>query len=126
MNWLRKNLFNTWYNSILTVVSLGIIFFIAQGLLTWVFTQAQWAVIKVNWRLFFVGRFSQTQYWRIWVVLAIAITLTSVTWGVFTGKQRWTLSTVAITALIISISLAVLPPDFNSRLWLLLNAVCWL
>ena len=123
MNWLRKNLFNTWYNSILTVVSLGIIFFIAQGLLTWVFTQAQWAVIKVNWRLFFVGRFSQTQYWRIWVVLAIAITLTSVTWGVFTGKQRWTLSTVAITALIISISLAVLPPDFNSRLWLLLNAV---
>ncbi|MEB3179107.1 MAG: amino acid ABC transporter permease [Nostocaceae cyanobacterium] len=123
MNWLRKNLFNTWYNSILTVVSLGIIFFIAQGLLTWVFTQAQWAVIKVNWRLFFVGRFPQTQYWRIWVVLAIATTLISVTWGVFTVKQRWTLNSVAITALITSIFLAILPLDLNSRLWLLLNAV---
>jgi general L-amino acid transport system permease protein len=119
MNWLRKNLFNTWYNSLLTVVCLGIIFLIARGLLTWVFTQAQWAVIKVNWRLFFVGRFPQSQYWRVWVVLAIAATLTGLTWGAFTRNQRWQLSSVAINALIISISLVILPLDFNSRLWLL-------
>ncbi|MBD6617291.1 amino acid ABC transporter permease [Komarekiella sp. 'clone 1'] len=121
--WLRKNLFSTWYNSLLTVVCLVLLFWVVWGMLIWVITQAQWAVIQVNLRLFLVGRFPQALYWRVWIVLAIASTLGALTWGVFSGKQQLTRRRVTLFALILGVILVVLPLDSISRLWLLLIAV---
>jgi general L-amino acid transport system permease protein len=74
-NWLQQNLFNTWYNSILTIVC-GLIFFQGlQGFLSWAFTQANWAVVTSNLRLFLIGRYPVTQQWRIWIVLGLLIGL---------------------------------------------------
>lgn len=89
LTWLRKNLFNTWYNSLLTVICLVLLFWGLQGVVIWATTKAQWAVVQVNLRLFLVGRFPQTEYWRVWVVLAIALSLTAITAVVFLGKQRF-------------------------------------
>lgn len=121
--WLRKNLFSTWYNSLLTVVCLVLLFWVVWGMLIWATTQAQWAVIQVNLRLFLVGRFPQALYWRVWIVLAIASTLGALTWGVFSGKQQLRKRRFALFALIFGVILVVLPLDFISRLWLLLIAV---
>ncbi|MGF1936450.1 MAG: amino acid ABC transporter permease [Nostoc sp. ChiQUE02] len=123
LTWLRKNLFSTWYNSLLTVVCLVFIFWVVRGVLTWATTQAQWAVIQVNLRLFLVGLFPQTLYWRIWIVLAIASTLGAITGGVFFSKQQLTKRGIALFTFIVGILLVVLPLDFTSRLWLLLIAV---
>ncbi|MGJ5628785.1 amino acid ABC transporter permease [Nostoc sp. CALU 1950] len=123
LTWLRKNLFSTWYNSLLTVACLVLLFWAVRGIITWATTQAQWAVIQVNLPLFLVGRFPQTLYWRIWIVLAIASTLAAITVGVFFGKQQLTKRGIALFAFIIGILLVVLPLDFTSRLWLLLIAV---
>lgn len=73
--WLRKNLFNTWFNSVLTIVCLWIVVQVAAGVLRWVTTLAQWSVIAANFRLFFVGRYPIEQVWRIWGVLAIVLAL---------------------------------------------------
>ncbi|MDZ8106634.1 MAG: amino acid ABC transporter permease [Nostoc sp. DedQUE12a] len=118
--WLRKNLFSTWYNSLLTVVSLVLLFWIAQGVITWATTQAQWAVIQVNLRLFLVGRFPQTLYWRAWIVLAIAAILTAITGGVFFSKQQLTKRKIAFFTFIVGVVLVILPLDFIYRLQLLL------
>ncbi|MBW4562640.1 MAG: amino acid ABC transporter permease [Mojavia pulchra JT2-VF2] len=118
--WLRKNLFSTWYNSLLTVVCLVLLFWVVRGILTWAITQAQWAVILVNLRLFLVGRFPQALYWRVWIILAIASTLGAVTWGVFSGRQHLTRRKIALLASIFGVLLVVLPLDLISRLWLLL------
>ncbi|QMS91017.1 amino acid ABC transporter permease [Nostoc edaphicum CCNP1411] len=123
LTWLRKNLFSTWYNSLLTVACLVLLFWAVRGIITWATTQAQWAVIQVNLPLFLVGRFPQTLYWRIWIVLAIALTLAAITLGVFFGKQQLTKRGIALFAFIIGVVLVVLPLDFTSRLWLLLIAV---
>lgn len=120
-NWLRKNLFSTWYNSLLTVVCLVLLFFFGRGVLNWVTTQAQWTVVQVNWRLFFVGRFPQALYWRVWTAFAIAATLTGLTWGVVTGKHRTTMSAILLGLL--GGILVVIPVDLYSRLWLLLIGV---
>ena len=120
LTWLRKNLFNNWYNSLLTVVCLVLLFWVVRGILTWATTQAQWAVIQVNLRLFLVGRFPQTLYWRTWIVLAIASTLGAITGGVFFGKQQLTKRGIYLFAFIIGVLLVILPLDFTSRLWLLL------
>ncbi len=122
LTWLRKNLFSTWYNSLLTVVCLVFLFWVVRGILTWATTQAQWAVIQVNLRLFLVGRFPQTLYWRIWIVLAIASTLGAITGGVFFSKQQFTNRGIALFPFIVGVLLIVLPLelDFTSRLWLFL------
>ncbi len=122
LTWLRKNLFSTWYNSLLTVVCLVFLFWVVRGILTWATTQAQWAVIQVNLRLFLVGRFPQTLYWRIWIVLAIASTLGAITGGVFFSKQQFTNRGIALFTFIVGVLLIVLPLelDFTSRLWLFL------
>ncbi len=60
LTWLRKNLFSSCYNSLLTVVCLVLLFWVVRGIIIWATTQAQWAVIQVNLRLFLVGRFPQT------------------------------------------------------------------
>ena len=67
MTWLRKNLFNTWYNSLLTIICLVIIFFFGWNLINWIITQAQWEVVEANLRLFAVGRYPQSLYWRVWI-----------------------------------------------------------
>jgi general L-amino acid transport system permease protein len=86
LQWLQKNLFNNWYNSILTVVCLWLLFFGIKGVLTWVLTQAKWQVITANFSLFFVGRFPQQLYWRLWLALLIILGLTGLSWGTFTKR----------------------------------------
>ncbi|WP_036479406.1 amino acid ABC transporter permease [Myxosarcina sp. GI1] len=80
--WLQKNLFNTWYNSILTIISLLLIYWLVSRLFTWAFTQAQWQVIAANWRLFFVGRYPVKALWRAWTTLVIIFALTGLSWGI--------------------------------------------
>ncbi|AHJ31413.1 amino acid ABC transporter permease [Nodularia spumigena CS-584] len=123
LTWLRKNLFSSWYNSLLTVVCLLVLFWMVWGLLNWAITQAQWTVIWVNLRLFLVGRFPQTLYWRVWIVVAIASTFSAITVSVFFGKQQLTKPLVVGYALISGFLLVILPWDLTSRLWLLLIAV---
>jgi general L-amino acid transport system permease protein len=131
VTWLRKNLFSTWYNSLLTIVSLVLLSWMVWGLLNWAITQAQWTVIWANLNLFLVGRFPQALYWRVWIVLAIASTFSAITGGVFFGKQLLQKPLVTGYTLILGLLLVIVPGALTSRLWLLLIAVllvagCWL
>lgn len=115
---MHKNLFNTWYNSLLTIICIIFILFVGWNLLNWIINQAQWTVLKANFRLFFVGRYPQSLYWRIWIVTAIASTLTSLTLGAFSTNQKLSKAIVIITAFLLSFLLIIIPVDLNSRLWL--------
>ncbi|MEA5581807.1 amino acid ABC transporter permease [Nodularia harveyana UHCC-0300] len=122
LTWLHKNLFSSWYNSLLTVVCLGLFFTMMWGFLNWAITQAQWTVIWVNLRLFLVGRFPQSLYWRVWIVLAIASTFSAITVGVFFGKQPLRKRRLAGYTLISGLLCVIFPWDLTTRLWLLLIA----
>ncbi|MDZ8240306.1 MAG: amino acid ABC transporter permease [Nostoc sp. ChiQUE01a] len=123
LTWLHKNLFSTWYNSLLTVVCLIFLFWVARGVITWATTQAQWTVIKVNLPLFLVGRFPPTLYWRAWILLAITAILSAITAGVFFSKQQLTRRGIIFFTFLVGVLLLILPLDFISRLQLLLIAV---
>ena len=79
--WLRKNLFSTWYNSVLTVVCAWFIIWAGSSFLRWMFTQAQWAVVAANLRLFLVGRYPADQTWRLVVALLILLGMLAL-WGI--------------------------------------------
>jgi general L-amino acid transport system permease protein len=80
--WLRKHLLNTWYNALLTVILGVILLAVAWGLLTWIFKVAQWAVIPNNLALFMAGLYPNDQYWRVWAMLGVIVTMAGLTWGV--------------------------------------------
>lgn len=80
MGWLKKNLFSTWYNALLTLGSLGLIYGVLHGLLTWMLTKARWEVVTTNLVLFLVGPFPRHQIWRIGVCGAMVLVL-----GVLSG-----------------------------------------
>ncbi|MCS6813557.1 MAG: amino acid ABC transporter permease [Cyanobacteria bacterium] len=63
--WLRRNLFNTWYNVILTLIAVVILGWILVLTTTWAIQQAQWRVIQANLSLFLVGRYPKDQVWRV-------------------------------------------------------------
>ncbi|MEM1393538.1 MAG: amino acid ABC transporter permease [Cyanobacteria bacterium P01_D01_bin.116] len=119
MSWLHKNLFSTWYNTLLTIICLVIIFFSGWNLINWIFTQAQWQVVEANLRIFMVGRYPQSLYWRVWISSLIAASLTFLTVGIFLAKQNFPKLTIIITAFLFSFLLIVLPVEINSRLWLI-------
>jgi general L-amino acid transport system permease protein len=75
MDWLRKNLFNTWYNTLLTV-GLGALLVGAFVSVITAILGADFEIVRVNLRLFMIGQFPVDQLWRPWVstyLLAVLI-----------------------------------------------------
>ncbi len=90
LGWLKENLFSTWYNTLLTFGSLGLIYVVLRGLLTWALTKARWDVVTTNMTLFLIGPFPRDQVWRVWAcVLMVAMLggLSWLAWGSW-GRRR--------------------------------------
>ncbi|NEO21772.1 MULTISPECIES: amino acid ABC transporter permease [unclassified Moorena] len=110
ITWIKKNLFSNWYNSLLTVSVLWFLFVTVKGLITWATTEAQWDVIKDNFRLFFVGTYPATENWRPWLILGIIVFLSGITWGVLARNVITLFSRNVLIALVISGAILVLFP----------------
>jgi general L-amino acid transport system permease protein len=73
--WARRNLFNTWYNGALTVV-LGGLLLAALWLGVTAVAGFDLSILRVNLRLFMIGKFPAGQLWRPWLsggLLALAV-----------------------------------------------------
>ncbi len=109
IRWLKRNLFSTWYNTVLTVLSGIVIFFAVKGIVTWVFTVANWSPVTNSLRLFAVGLYPIEEIWRIGTILAMVSFLAGVSWGVWGGTVR----TFAIALGVGFALVALLPFDLN-------------
>ncbi len=90
--WGQKNLFNSWFNSILTVVLLLIIGNFVIGALLWAFSEAEWAVVTDNFGQFMSGLYPPDAYWRIWSMLGLIFLMAGLTWGLLARHQKKLLS----------------------------------
>ena len=88
LGWLRKNLFSTWYNTLLTIVTLWVILVAGSGLVFWALTSARWGVITANARLFLIGPYPPDQVWRVWLVVVLVSVLFGLSGGVWGGTIR--------------------------------------
>lgn len=80
LGWLRAHLFNTWYNSLLTLAALGLLVLLVPPLLDWALFDAVfgptppaacrahegacWAIIAEKYRLILFGTYPYDQHWR--------------------------------------------------------------
>jgi general L-amino acid transport system permease protein len=122
LGWLRKNLFSTWYNTLLTVVLAVVAILLARAVIEWVFTQARWEVITTNFRLFMVGQYPASAVWRAWVCVALLALLIGLSWGIWGRGQR--AGAIAFGAL--PFILAAVTTDATARMALLITGVAGL
>ena len=114
--WLRKNLFSSWLNSLLTILALWLIYNLMIGLWGF-FSTAQWGVVTANLRLFMAGRYPIEQIWRVEVCVSILVFLLGASWRAWGGIMGQ--MGMAVGGLLVL--LALLPFETNSRLYLLGN-----
>jgi His/Glu/Gln/Arg/opine family amino acid ABC transporter permease subunit len=104
--WIRKNLFASWMDTLLTVLSGLLIVALVSSFIGWVVGQANWFIINFNLRLLMVGRFPPEALWRVSLLAIItffAIGLAFAAWS--------RISRAAVVAVVILLAvLFILPP----------------
>ncbi len=88
LRWLRRNLFNSLPNSILTVAAIAIGYLVVRGVLQWVLVTADWRPITRSPLLYLVGQYPREQLWRVGVCLMLVSAISGVSWGVWRGIMR--------------------------------------
>ncbi len=86
--WARENLFGSFANTALTVITSLIIGIVLFVVLRFVFASAEWEVITANRKLFFIGRFPADETWRLWVILLPLSGLAGLSWGLWSSIGR--------------------------------------
>lgn len=124
VKWVRDNLFNNWFNSLLTVVLLPLVFFGLVNIILWVFTEADWRAVTQFPVLYAVGQYPRDQLWRVGIGLSSTMLMLGVSWGKWGGLLR----SISIAAGIIFAFFALLPVqhpalDLSMRSYLGLNAL---
>ncbi len=87
LGWLHKNLFSTWFNTLLTVLFIALVLVVVKGLFSWLINTADWEVIQVNFRLFMVGQYPVDQLWRLWLGLYVLGLLVGLGWGIWVSQR---------------------------------------
>ncbi len=118
IGWLRKNLFSSWFNSLLSLLSLWFLVTVGGEFVRWALTGARWSVVSSNLRLFMVGPYPPDQVWRVWLVLGTVSLLFGLAGGAIGGTIRQFAAALAFTLC----GLALLPFELLGRGWLLGNA----
>lgn len=116
--WIQKNLFSSWYNTILTIISLSFLFWISESFIQWAIKDAKWAVIEANFRFFFVGYYPvrpNNLLWRPWLALGIIMSMGGLSWGIASQTKIFTRKNLAIFGVIaIIFSLIAIPSNIYS------------
>ncbi|HJS72339.1 MAG TPA: amino acid ABC transporter permease [Acidimicrobiia bacterium] len=86
-DWVKQNLFNTWYNSVLTI-GLGALIVAAAVYLVRAVLGADYTIIQRNLTLFMVGQFPRDQLWRPAVSAFLIAVIIGLVAGVVAASAR--------------------------------------
>ena len=86
IGWVRNNLFNGWFNSLLTIITIYFLWMVIPPFVRWAFIDsawgttgavcrntegACWSVIATNFRFILFGFFPHDQHWRPLIAILI-------------------------------------------------------
>ncbi|WP_010651495.1 amino acid ABC transporter permease [Oceanobacillus massiliensis] len=104
LGWIKQNLFSSWLQTLLTVVSAAVVGYVAINTLQFIIS-ADWSVITANFKLLMVGQFPAEEVWRIWSVLGLTSALLGASWGIWKGS----IGHVAVTIGALMLIMLVMP-----------------
>ena len=95
LGWVRENLFGSWFNSILSVISTAVIVLVLVYGLRWVIAGADWEIIRVLGGQMVIGQYNtegacpgQNCFWRPQVALMLVSVLLGDGMGNGRGRRR--------------------------------------
>ena len=109
--WIKNNLFNDLKGSILTIIGLYIAILIFIELFKFIFINADWEVVIVNFRLLILGRFPIGQEWRLIPSLILSCILIGMSISIW---SKLNLIKIILLILILYIIFAVFLSGFAS------------
>jgi len=86
--WLRDNLFNGWFNILLTIFAGLLTFFLLYNSILWAVAKADWRPITEFPVLFAVGQYPRPEIWRVGVGIGIIVFLLGMSWGKWGGMVQ--------------------------------------
>lgn len=86
VEWVKQNLFSSWSNGALTVVSAIVVVFVLLRAFRFVFVTARWGVIQANLKGYMLGPFPVEEAWRVWVCVYLIALLAGLSLGM--GRRR--------------------------------------
>ena len=101
IEWARANLFNSRLNSLISVITIAIGLLLAFLITKFILFDANWALVSLNRRLFFVSGYPGEELYRIWIAVFAAAILASVSYGIWVGRLRPYLITVGVIAVVV-------------------------
>lgn len=114
IGWLRANLFNNLFNSILTLLSLAILYFFLRNFLAWVLFDAFWQPIWVNRKLLAVGTYPIGQLWQPASLLAVV----SLLFGLSGSRWGGIMRNISIGVAALLLLLVILPIGIQAQIFL--------
>lgn len=69
--WLRQELFSSWWNTLLTVLIAPLVVWAVFSFARFVLVTGEWRIIEANLTNLMVGRFPRGELWRLWTALGI-------------------------------------------------------
>ncbi len=120
--WLQKNLFGTWYNTVLTFVAGAFVLFVLYNVFTWALFRADWTPVTSSFKLFAVGQYPTDQLWRVGAILFMVSFLMGVSWGVWGGTLRtFALALATVWGLMALAPVGLERMDLGLRAWFIAN-----
>lgn len=104
--WIRNNLFHSWMDTVLTIVSATVIFAVITSMVQWIISGANWFIITFNLRQYMVGRYEPQAEWRLQLLLLL------VTFAIGFNLATWArISRFLVIVLVVLLALTfILPP----------------
>ncbi|SFC52004.1 general L-amino acid transport system permease protein [Alkalibacterium subtropicum] len=84
---LRKNLFDGWKNTLLTLLTAIFSLFLVYQVVTFVLANS-WDVVYDNLRMLMIGQYPVDEVWRLWLSLDLASLLIGLTYGLWKGAGK--------------------------------------
>jgi general L-amino acid transport system permease protein len=89
VRWVRRHLFNSWYNGVVTVALLGAIGYLGYRFFGFLFITGRWEPVTENLTLFMVGRYPRDELWRLVAQVLIWSGALGLAWGAAVSGARF-------------------------------------
>jgi general L-amino acid transport system permease protein len=85
LGWLRENLFSSWYNVLISVVLLFLIYQLVSALVGWLLTSIGWPAVIANLKVLMTWTYPADQLWRPQLALGLVALLLGLSAGAWRG-----------------------------------------
>ncbi|MCY4273234.1 MAG: hypothetical protein OXF00_11385, partial [bacterium] len=109
--WLRKNLFNSWYNTLITVVAAVVAAILLFYGGRFILITGQWDAVRKNLTLLMMGVYPRNEQWRLVAQMYIMASALGLAWGTVTARSQDRAAETGVSAL------RPTPLDLLRRYW---------